>query len=314
MTLTRIARSCFVVGLASLQAIAGEPTATPTVPPGHLYDRVAVIGASASDGFGVIVKDEPAPTDGRAATVQLGLAKILRLAAAKAAAKAAAAPIVHDYASGYFFANPGHVGRGEIDRALKRDPTLVIALDYLFWWVFGTVDAAGEQMSDEDARLKNLEAGLAQLDRLLAAGTPIVVGDLPDMADAIGKMLSKAQVPKPETLAKANARIAEWSAVRSGARHFPLAQIHAALKRGEMISLGGTSWETARWGEFLQRDQLHPTFVGTVALAAGLAERARDFDPASASPWQFDPDAIRTAALTRETAKPGADEPQRKAP
>ncbi len=293
-----------------LGAFAGEPTAAPHTEKGHLYDRVAVIGASASDGFGVVVKEAPGPEGAPRAAEHLNLAKILR----HAAPKSEGAPVIHHYASGFFFASPGTVGRGEIDRALKAHPTLVIALDYLFWWVYGTVDASGEPMRDEAARVANLESGLAQLDRVLADGIPVVVGDLPNMRDATGRVLSKAQVPTAETLATVNARIAEWVGSRPGARLFPLASLHQALKRGERIVLAGETWDPAKWGRFVQSDELHPTFAGAVAIASGIAERAREFDPESPTPWRFDPDAIRTTALQQAREKPGASEPQRIAP
>ncbi len=306
--------------LASLcLALAGEPTAPPTIEPGHLYDRIAIVGASASDGFGVIVKEEKSDTNPRPAAVHLNMTKVLRHAAeahavgsasatgaAPATGDDAPAPIIHHYASGLFFASPGTVGRGEIDRALKSKVTLVIALDYLFWFVYGTVTADGKPMTEEAERVANLESGLAQLDRLLAEGVPVVTGTIPDVRDSIGKMLSKAQVPDPATIVAANARIAEWVAARPGVRLVPLADILVTLKTGEPVSLGGTSWDPAKWGAMLQGDQLHPTFCGTVALAAGIMMTAAEFDPSSPSPWTLDPEAIKQCAIAAEKKKPGA--------
>ena len=36
-----------------------------------------------------------------------------------------------------FFINPKHHGKTEIEAALKANPTVVIALDFLFWYAYG---------------------------------------------------------------------------------------------------------------------------------------------------------------------------------
>lgn len=295
----------------SIQAVAPvDPQTTPAagVEPGHLYDRIAVIGASVSDGFGVVVREQAAPTDAatkKPAGKHVNLADVL-----VAASSAEPAPVVHHYASGFFFANPGTVGKSEIDRALAIKPTLVLALDYLFWFAYGTVTDTGEPMGDGE-RLANLEAGLAQLDRLLGAQIPIVIADIPDMHDAIGKMLSASQVPSAEVLDKVNARISEWTATRPTVKLMSLTTVLAALKSGGLLKLAGRSWNPADFGALLQKDQLHPTFAGTVIIAAGLIDLARTNDPTMAPPFVFDVEAIRKRTLaalaaTKAAAKPAA--------
>ncbi|MSR28386.1 MAG: hypothetical protein EXS03_02275 [Phycisphaerales bacterium] len=305
MAFARTLVAILVAAAITHSVLCGEPTAAPSIEPGHLYDRIAVVGASASDGFGVVIRWDISEANPHPVAIHLNLTTVLRHAARAGlpANEGAPRPIIHHYASGLFFASPGTVGRSEVDRALKSKPTLVIALDYLFWWVYGTVDGSGQPMADEAARLANLELGLSQLDRVLAEGTPIIIGDLPNMKDAIGKMLSAAQVPSPETLVKANERIGAWVSTRPGVRMVPLAAILASLKRGETVTLGGSQWDPAKCGAMLQGDQLHPTFCGTVALAAGIMMTASEFDPSSASPWTMDPVAIRQCALLGERTK-----------
>lgn len=277
-----------------------DPTTPPTIVAGHLFDRITVVGASASDGFGVSVRADQKEGEPKPPAVSMNLADVLRYGAVEA--NAPKHPVVHHYASGFFFMNPGPVGRGEIDRALKANSTLLIALDFLFWYVYGTVDASGEPFADESARLANLETGLAQLDRVLSEGVPIVVGDIPDMHDAIGKMLSKPQVPKAETLKLVNERLSKWVHDRPGVRMVPLSSILDSLKSGAEISLGGKVWDPAKLGALLQRDQLHPTYCGTVALTAGILDIAHQFDEASAKEWQLDPELIRQCAI-RDSVK-----------
>jgi len=276
--------------------------ATPPAPivAGHLYDRIAVVGASASDGFGVSVRADAPPADSTAKKpipIRMNLSDVLRYAATSQRV------IMHHYSSGFFFANPGPTGRGEIYRALKIKPTLVLGLDFLFWYVYGTVTAEGKPMATGADRLSNLELGLEQLDRIVNAGIPLVIADIADMHDAIGKMLSENQVPDVQTIENANTRIMEWVKARPLVKIMPLSQILETLKKGGSIELAGKSWNPAELGALLQDDQLHPTFAGTVVIAAGLIDLAKTNDPSTPPPFDFDPKLIRERVLEKAATK-----------
>jgi len=289
----------------SIHARAIDDVATqsvsPAIPPapivaGHLYDRIAVVGASASDGFGVSVRADAPPADSTAKKpipIRMNLSDVLRYAATSQRV------IMHHYSSGFFFANPGPTGRGEIYRALKIKPTLVLGLDFLFWYVYGTVTAEGKPMATGADRLSNLELGLEQLDRIVNAGIPLVIADIADMHDAIGKMLSENQVPDVQTIENANTRIMEWVKARPLVKIMPLSQILETLKKGGSIELAGKSWNPAELGALLQDDQLHPTFAGTVVIAAGLIDLAKTNDPSTPPPFDFDPKLIRERVLEK---------------
>lgn len=282
-------------------APAIPPVVTPApIVAGHLYDRIAVVGASASDGFGVSVRADAPPADSTAKKpipIRVNLSDVLRYAATPGRV------IMHHYSSGFFFVNPGPTGRGEIDRALKIKPTLVLGLDFLFWYVYGTVTAEGKPMTTGADRLSNLQLGLDQLDRIVNAGIPLVIADIANMHDAIGKMLSENQVPDVQTIGNANTRIMEWVKARPLVKIMPLSQILETLKSGGAIDLAGKSWNPAELGELLQNDQLHPTFAGTVVLAAGLIDLAKTNDPSAPPPFDFDPKLIRERALEKSAAK-----------
>ena len=283
--------------------------ATPPAPivAGHLYDRIAVVGASASDGFGVSVRADAPPVDSTAKKpipIRMNLSDVLRYAAKTTTDGTTSQPVImHHYSSGFFFMNPGPTGRGEIYRALKIKPTLVLGLDFLFWYVYGTVTAEGKPMATGADRLSNLELGLEQLDRIVNAGIPLVIADIADMHDAIGKMLSENQVPDVQTIENANTRIMEWVKARPLVKIMPLSQILETLKKGGSIDLAGKSWNPAELGELLQDDQLHPTFAGTVVIAAGLIDLAQSNDPSTPPPFDFDPKLIRERVLEKAAAK-----------
>ena len=306
--------------VATQSVSAATPPATPPAPivAGHLYDRIAVVGASASDGFGVSVRADAPPVDLTAPVdpnakpnvakkptlVQLNLSDVLRYAAKTTTdGTTSQRVIMHHYSSGFFFTNPGPIGQGEIYRALKIKPTLVLGLDFLFWYVYGTVTAEGKPMTTGADRFSNLELGLEQLDRIVNAGIPLVIADIADMHDAIGKMLSENQVPDVQTIGNANTRIMEWVKARPLVKIMPLSQILETLKKGGSIDLAGKSWNPAELGALLQDDQLHPTFAGTVVIAAGLIDLAQSNDPSTPPPFDFDPKLIRERVLEKAATK-----------
>ncbi len=326
------------VALAFALAFAtAVPAQTPVADPStqssppqtrNLYERIVVIGASASDGFGVFIHPTesseatkpPMQPEGAASAkprrvppVSVSLAMILRHAGARSTPAATDLPTpdtapnlptIRHFTSGFFFANPGPVARSEVDRAMDAQPTLVLALDYLFWFAYGTVNAEGAPMHGGAQRLENLERGLQQLQRIIDAGAPIVLGDIPDMRESIGRMLSKAQVPDVETITTANERIRAWIRDHPSARLLPLSEVQAGLRERRPVRLGGREWTSTDEVPLLQNDQLHPTFVGTVAIASALIDTARAFDSDDPAPFRFDPDEIRGKILEAKAARP----------
>ncbi|MBC8328487.1 MAG: hypothetical protein ISR76_00220 [Planctomycetes bacterium] len=201
--------------LAPATAVA-EPAADPAA-----WQRLAVLGASASVGYG---------TQGDGGR-PVGLAEILD----------AALLVEHDppaaHATDLFFINPEDWGRILLDQALAEEPTAVVAIDYLFWFVYGGKES-------EEQRLQELERGLAGLARFRC---PLVLGEIPDMSASVGKMLARSQMPAAETLAAANRRLRAWAGDRDGTYLLVLAP-----RAGEGL---------------IQADELHPTVLGLSGIA-----------------------------------------------
>ena len=273
-------------------AAPNDPTLAPKVSAETLFSRPFVIGASASDGFGISVRENGAkPGDG----VSVSLADILRVALS-------APHTVEAYSSSMAFANPGPILSGEMERALRQSPTVIIGIDYLFWYVYGTRDASGGAMRTRDERLANLERGLAQVDGALARGIPVILGDIPDMKAAIGKMLSRAQVPDASTLDAINARIREWAQARPGVRVFGLKESVMSISTNGSMRAGGTDWNVDDHGPLLLRDELHPSFPGLVAVASAVVESAATLLPegsrtAFVASFDLDPMMVRRRLL-----------------
>lgn len=262
-----------LAGVLLLAVPAAMPTtlareAAPGIEPATLYARVMVIGASASAGFGV---PSPVPRSPGAP------ARTMTLAAVAQASRLGAAEVEGD-ASGFFFMDPVAVGSRQVDAVLGRSPrpTIVFACDFLFWFTYGALSADRSPIREEPQRLALLERGLALVDRIAAAGIPVVVGDLPDMSAAVGRMLSRAQMPRRETLDAANLRIAGWAAGKPLVAVMPLSELIEDLREGTPFLAGRREWSEPADGPLIQRDRLHPTFAGTVALIARTEQAANE--------------------------------------
>lgn len=290
-----------------------------------LFERVHVIGASASAGFGVRA---PLPTGHQGRTQALSLARIAQAARQQSGA-------VTGDATSLFFLSPVATGDKQVASvlALAQKPTIVFAVDYLFWFTYGAMDAEQKPIKDEKQRAALLEVGLQNLDKLVKAGVPVVVGDLPDMSAAVGTMLSKSQMPQLTTLKSANERLVAWAAERPLVAVVPLAALVTQLNGQEPFKAGTRMWSNKTDGPLIQADHLHPTFVGSVALiaraeqAAGEHFRGSDAPGLEAQAFVHDPVKVATklrgqieeelakrAAAKNAAATDGAKKPVESAP
>jgi len=155
------------------------------------------------------------------------------------------------------FLNAEAIGGVQVQRALEVDPTLVVGVDFLFWYFYGDGKTTA-------GRLARLEGGLAELERF---DCKVVVGDLPYMVKAAGGMIPWPMMPDAEGFAPANARIIEWAAARDNVVLVSLAEVHGQLDAGEAYARGTFTWDPDTDGRLLQLDELHPNMPGTGALA-----------------------------------------------
>ena len=212
-------------------------SASASVPDPHLLDRIAVIGASVSAGF-----SSP------------------RVAASLAASLPTST--ITDAADLFTFRDPPAHGAAAIDAALAARPTLVIAIDFLFWYAYRDGSASD--------RAASLERGLAELERLDPA-TALAIGDLPDMRIADPRMLPPALVPPAAELPILNARIAAWAARRPRTVRLALAAWTAPLHGTADVELA--PGETIAPTALLFLDRLHPNPLGLWYLL-GRVDRA----------------------------------------
>ena len=225
----------------------------------RIFDRVVCVGASLSDGFGN------------------NLPPSLLL---EQAIQGPHQP-VDRVTSALFFVAPEIEGKRQIDTALNRKPTLLVGLDFLFWYAYGFLVGNPDSVSTEERpegteeeiewRSKLLENGFAQLERIQA---PIVVGDLPDMWGADPEMIHPRQIPSVKALERMNERIRAWAKARKRVLLLPLSEWAKETKEGK-AHLPGRPNETIPAEELLQADRLHPSEAGAVLLFDRIIEAMR---------------------------------------
>jgi hypothetical protein len=263
--------------LAPSVRAADRATGTET---SSLLQRVAVVGASASSGFGARVDLANGPTVTR---TKADFATVL-----DATLTAEHEPVV-GHASMLFFRNPTRAGPSLLGKALDAEPTLVVGIDFLFWFGYGS-GTRQDPIRSEAQRLEMLEIGLKLLERVEC---PLIVGDFPDMSPAIGLMLSRSQMPKPETLEALNGRVRAWAATRPRVTVFPLATLVERMRSEGAFTVGGHEWPAGSSKLLMQRDRLHPTAQGLVALAQAVGDEVARIAPAAAEgAFEVDPEAI----------------------
>ncbi len=288
-----------LVGLAA----AGDPSA-PT-------RCIAVIGASVSDGFGVRLRAAQTRPDGARPVTGVNMAALLR-----AAAKDPAATRVVSLSTSNFFAMPEKAARDSVEQALAARPSMILAVDWLFWSSYGSRRAEGGPIRGCDDRLERLERALKTLQPLVDTGVPIVLGDLPDMHCAVdGGMLTESMVPDAECLTRLNARIGAWCAERRNVAMLDLRDLVRRTLERQPIRACNRDWCEADLGPLMQRDRLHPTLHGTLTVVAA-ALQAADAKTAGAcsSAFELDPRKVRERlsgeAQPAPTAPAAAPPPQ----
>lgn len=271
-------------GSAAKAAAPGAALAT--------LDEAVVIGASVSDGFGTTVSPPAGPTGTPERVVLVKFADIL------AAVTGRSEPLASSTSS-FFFQSPDKTAEAQLAFASGRSPKLVFAIDYLFWHAYGFMREADREAA--------LERGLARLDRLPG---PIVVTDLPDMSHAVGLMLNRGQVPRKETLAKLNARIAEWASGRKNVVVLPMTGVVADSMANRAVKLGGREFAAGESRGLLTADGLHATAEGEIAVAIEALDRlvaAGVVDKSIAV--ERDPAVVKSRLLAMKAVKAPAPTP-----
>ena len=212
------------------------------------WSRIVMIGASASAGFN---ESEPfgGPTTSR-----------LRLNQYLDAALQASHEPVRNFSSAMFFMQPEGQGQSQSERALQAKPSMLVALDFLFWFCYG--DGATDK-----ERLQRFEQGLKLLETFRC---PLIVGDLPDASAAVERMLTPDEIPSPAALSAANRRLKEWASARRQTVVVPLSAFMRNAMANKPLTVHGHTLPQGKTRVLLQEDKLHPSPAGCAVLALAI--------------------------------------------
>ena len=249
---------CLFIAVFQLATVAAESP----------WSRVVVVGASASAGF---VLSEPF---GGTNTTKCKLNHYL-----DSAITAPHAP-VKNLATTLMFMNPDTFGPMQIAAATNARPTLVVGVDFLFWFCYGDGATDAE-------RAQRFESGLKMLEQIPC---PLVVGDIPDASAATNTgIISAEQVPSEAARLAANKRLKEWATAHPQVTVVPLAEFMRATMADEAIKLHNGTLPAGKTRALLQADQLHPNPRGAAVLSLGildaLVSKQRKF-PAKEICWE----------------------------
>jgi hypothetical protein len=249
--------------------------------------KIVVIGASVSDGFGVRLRTQQ--EDGRQPVVGVNVANLLQ-----AAAREPGMQVVSHASSGYF-SDPVRFARESVRKTTEDAPTLVLAIDWMFWNAYGLRGRDSKRLQTCVDRLALLESACATLQPLAESGVPIVLGDLPDMQLAVeGGMLNQAMIPDAECLRRLNEQLRTWAARYPNIALLDLAALVRNVLDKKPVRACNRDWCETDLGPLLQRDRLHPTLNGTLAVVAASLDAAdRRTDGAASRAFDLNPATIR---------------------
>jgi len=286
--------SLAVLALASLVlpfAHAGD-TAAPAKAPAPLA-KIAIVGASVSSGMGLDPNADP----------MSGAESKVRLANVVEASLVGAHDPIVDESTLMFFTSPKGLAASTAKSANAAKPSMLVALDYLFWLGYGP--------GSESARIERLDAGLKALE---AFKCPVLLGDFADFngANVSRMMLAPENIPSKETLDKLNAQVAEWAKKHANVVVVPVAEMFRKLRADEAIEVRGNKFAKGSRAKLMQQDGLHTTLEGTCALWVIAIDAYLATKPAGVDEKAFECDVAKLAAKA-PTALAGDDKSKPKA-
>lgn len=266
-------------GHAASPAARTAPAMTPLD-----LSTAAVIGASVSAGAEVTLPGlKPKMMQGDAT-----LADVLGVIATGGSTGPAG------FADMMFFARPDTQAEKQLAAAKAKSPSMVFAIDYLFWHAYGA------PMSDSSRRAA-FDKGLARLDQL---SCPIVVADLPDMSHAVGMMLMAPQVPSVAIQEELNKKLEAWAAERPRVLLVKLREVVRSAMKNEPVTLGGVKLTGEQARGLLTPSGLHTTADGSILLALECLQRLRAAGViAPTSTWDTDVAVIKDRLVKKKLAE-----------
>ncbi|MCP5024044.1 MAG: hypothetical protein GY930_20040 [bacterium] len=247
----------------------------------HPLSRVAFIGASVSAGFG------------NARELKVGRSVKLGGFFEQMLLEEGISSEVYDFGSNQFFLDPLDTGKQQIEKASAINPTLIVGIDYLFWYAFGYPRMGNPR------RTEGLRMGLKRLDSI---DCHLIVGDLPNVDHALTgssplrgghPILRKGQIPGEQERIEMNKLIHEWASKKPNVEIFPLDKLMKQMVAGDEMELQGNTWKVEKLDHVLQSDLLHPKVRGSVWVAMHVAQASVQLPGVESADFNWDEAKIR---------------------
>jgi hypothetical protein len=178
---------------------------------------------------------------------------------------------VRNLGNAFFFFQPQLFAQQQLTQALTNQPTLIIGVDFLFWFCYG------EGSTDEE-RLQRFDQGLKLLEKV---DCPLIVGDLPDASAAVNGMLRPDQMPSLKAIAAANLRLKEWAAGRRQVVIVGLSEFMRNALANRAVAIGDYVLPAGQTRILLQDDKLHSSPPGCAVLALAVLNAFQSTRPGS---------------------------------
>ena len=182
------------------------------------------------------------------------------------------------------YESPVGLGKKQIDLAKRKKADLIVAIDFPFWFAYGTV--RGEERAARFALQDKCFEYLKSLD------VPVIIGDLPEMKGAVVRMLKPWHIPKDSLLKELNARLKKFADENAKVTQVSFAKLVKQMKvEGLSLPLADGPLKTVP-GALLQPDRLHTTRLGVAVMAMTIQDTLRAHFPKEhalqAQKWSFE--------------------------
>ena len=251
----------FIVLFIQISTAISAPETDQTSQLPALWERSVIIGASVSDGFHHTEPLGGPMSDSLA--LDVSLKKLLQNPKIQ----------ITNLSNRLCFLTPLIISHKQIFDAKRKHPSVIIAVDQLFWHLYG-------RFSSNEDRLKTFQNAL---DNLSPLESPLIIGNIPDASEAVRIMLSASQVPNLETINKANQILNEWVKKRIKNKKqtviIDLAEFMKLCAANKEIKLNNITYPAGITRDFLQADRLHPTPAGISAISYAVMDAMKTITP-----------------------------------
>jgi hypothetical protein len=182
---------------------------------------------------------------------------------------------VRSFSTPEFFLNAENSARKQIDSALQMQPTMVVGVDFLFWFCYGDHLTEPQRLEKFDRVLKMLEA----------ISCPLIVGDIPDASAATNDLLSVGEVPARSTMEEANRRLDAWASKHPQVSVLKLSALMRSTGTDEKIVLHDNAISMDQGQHGFQPDHLHLLPAGCAILTVAILDALPVMDVAGQVRW-----------------------------